>query len=107
MSMSANQFGNLFSITTFGEAHGAGIGVLIDGCPSDFPVDLGAIQAQLDRRRTGRSPLTSQRQEADQLQVLGGIFEGRTIGAPIVFWCQNQSANPAQYSPTRQVFRPG
>ena len=76
-------YGKAFVITTFGESHGPGIGVVIEGCPAGFVLDLDQIQAELDRRKPGQSKLTSQRKEPDAFQVLSGLFEGKTTGMPI------------------------
>ena len=76
-------YGKAFVITTFGESHGPGIGVVIEGCPAGFALDLDQIQAELDRRKPGQSKLTSQRKEPDAFQVLSGLFEGKTTGMPI------------------------
>ncbi len=105
--MAANTFGELFRVTTFGESHGAGIGVVVDGVPAGMSVDLDAIQAQLRRRRPGQSELTTTRDEADALEVLSGLFEGRTTGAPVAMWIRNKDVRSSDYASIRDVFRPG
>ena len=79
----SSTFGQLFRITTFGESHGGGVGVVIDGMPPGIPIDAGAIQWELDRRRPGQSAITTQRQEADRVEILSGVFEGSSLGSPI------------------------
>lgn len=102
-----NTFGRNFRITTFGESHGAAIGVVVDGCPAGIPLDTGDIQFLLDRRRPGTSPLTSARKEEDVVEILSGIFEGKTTGAPIAMMVRNRNARPGDYGELRGVFRPG
>ncbi len=101
-----NTFGTLFTLTTFGESHGAGIGVVIDGCPSGIALDLSAIQAELDRRRPGQSRITTQRKEPDQFVIQSGVFEGLTTGTPISFWVPNQQARSRDYDHLAKAFRP-
>lgn len=105
--MPGNSFGQIFRITTFGESHGAGIGVVIDGCPAGMMVDLEAIQIELDRRRPGQSQITTPRAEADRLQVLSGLFEGKTTGAPVTFWIANTNQQSGDYDHLRDAWRPG
>ncbi len=104
--MAGNSFGNLFRITTFGESHGAGIGVVIDGCPPNILLDLVAIQQQLNRRKPGQSKIVSQRKEADEFQVLSGLFEGKTTGTPLTFWIANTNQKPRDYSHIKELYRP-
>jgi chorismate synthase len=78
--MAGNSFGEVFRVTTFGESHGAAIGVVIDGCPAGLTFDLDFIQQQMDRRRPGQSALTTDRNESDQIEVLSGVFDGKTTG---------------------------
>ena len=85
----SNTFGSLFRITTFGESHGAGIGVIIDGCPAGVAVEAAHIQAALDRRRPGQSDLTTPRKESDTVQIQSGLFEGMTTGTPISLFIPN------------------
>lgn len=102
-----NTFGNKITLTTFGESHGAALGGVLDGFPAGFPIDLGRVQAELDRRRPGQSHITTQRAEADRLEVLSGIFEGRTLGTPIGFIIRNTNQRSADYSELADTFRPG
>lgn len=104
--MAGNRFGQLFSITTFGESHGAGIGVVIDGCPAGVTVSLEKIQAQLDRRRPGQSAFTTDRNEGDQLQILSGVFDGQTTGTPITLFIANKDARSVDYAAMKAIFRP-
>ena len=104
--MAGNSFGQLFRITTFGESHGAGIGVVIDGCPSNFVLDLEGIQHQLARRRPGQSAITTQRNESDSFEVLSGLIDNRTTGAPLTLWIPNRDQRSKDYSHLRQTFRP-
>ena len=89
----ASSSGTLFRISTFGESHGGGIGVVIDGCPPRLALDVGAIQADLDRRRPGQSRLVTQRDEADQAEILSGVFDGYTTGTPIAILVRNKDHN--------------
>lgn len=99
-------FGHLFRITTFGESHGGGVGVVVDGCPAGLTVDLEEIQAELDRRRPGQSILTTPRQEEDRVSVLSGLFEGKTLGTPIAFLVHNKDAKASSYEPFKDIYRP-
>jgi chorismate synthase len=102
-----NSLGRNFRITTFGESHGAGIGVVIDGCPAGMTLTEHDIQPFLDRRRPGTSPLVSPRQEEDRVEILSGIFEDRTTGAPIALLVRNENQRPGDYDELREKFRPG
>jgi chorismate synthase len=102
-----NTFGRNLRITTFGESHGKALGAVIDGCPPDIPLDPTDIQALLDRRRPGTSPLSSPRQEADQVEILSGVFEGKTTGTPIALIVQNKDVQSKDYEELGTVFRPG
>lgn len=102
-----NTFGNIYRLTSFGESHGAAIGGVIDGMPAGIRIDTGAIQAELDRRRPGQSALTTARDEADRVELLSGIFEGRTTGTPIGFIIRNSDQHSGDYENMRHVFRPG
>src|SRR5689334_21786007 len=93
-----NTFGHLFSITTFGESHGGGIGVVIDGCPSKVEISEADVQRELDRRRPGQSKITTQRQEADRCEILSGVFDGKTLGTPIAILVRNTDARPEAYA---------
>ncbi len=104
--MAGNTFGQLFRITTFGESHGNGLGVIIDGCPSNLEIDLEAVQLQMDRRRPGQSAIVTQRKEKDTIQVLSGIFEGKTTGMPICMALFNEDARSKDYSHIKDSFRP-
>lgn len=101
-----NSFGHSFRISTFGESHGGGVGVVIDGCPARLELDLERVQAQLDRRRPGQSRLTTQRDEADQVEVLSGVEGGRTTGAPLAMLVRNADARSGAYDHLRDVYRP-
>jgi chorismate synthase len=105
--MSCNTFGRFFRVTTFGESHGPALGVVIDGLPPALSLDLCAIQHELHRRRPGQSTLSSPRQESDKLEILSGLFEGQTTGAPLCLMVTNHDARPQSYEALRQVFRPG
>lgn len=96
----------LFRVTTFGESHGPAIGVVVDGCPPRMPLDLAAVQAELDRRRPGQSRLVSQRKESDQVEVLSGVLDGITLGTPIAMMIRNQDARPADYNDISRAYRP-
>ena len=102
----SSTFGRLFRMTTWGESHGVGVGVVVDGCPPGIALDLDAIQAELDRRRPGRSKLASARQEADRVTVLSGLHEGRTLGSPIALSVANTDARPGAYEHLRDLYRP-
>ncbi|MFC5412808.1 chorismate synthase [Larkinella bovis] len=102
----SSTYGTLFKIATFGESHGAAIGVIIDGCPAGLEVDTAFIQAELDRRKPGQSRITTQRREKDEFQVLSGIFEGKTEGTPISLVIWNEDQRSKDYSHIAQQFRP-
>lgn len=101
-----NTYGKLFSITTFGESHGPGIGVVIDGCPAGLMIDESFIQSELDRRKPGQSSITTQRKEEDQVEILSGVFEGRSTGMPIALYLANQDARSKDYTHLKETFRP-
>jgi len=101
-----NSFGTLFRLTSFGESHGSGIGGIIDGMPSGIEVDIEFIQSELARRKPGQSQLTTARKEADEVELLSGIFEGRTTGTPIGFLVRNTNQHSQDYEEMRNVFRP-
>jgi chorismate synthase len=101
-----NTFGQLFRVTTFGESHGGGIGVVIDGCPPRIEISEAEIQRELDRRRPGQSKLTTQRKEEDRCEILSGVFEGKTLGTPIAILVRNKDARPEDYSEIARKFRP-
>lgn len=102
----ANSFGHLFRITTWGESHGGGVGVVVDGCPPRLKLCEADIQPDLDRRRPGQSRIVSPRKEADTVQILSGTFEGKTLGTPISMWVRNEDARPEAYSEMATKFRP-
>jgi chorismate synthase len=102
----ANTFGHLFRITTWGESHGGGVGVVVDGCPPRLALSEGDIQPDLDRRRPGQSKIVSPRKEADRVQILSGTFEGKTLGTPISLWVKNEDARPEAYTEMATKFRP-
>src|SRR5216110_292475 len=101
-----NTFGQLFRVTTFGESHGGGIGVVIDGCPPQIEINEGEIQHELDRRRPGQSKITTQRKEEDRCEILSGVFEGKTLGTPIGILVRNKDARPEDYAEIADKFRP-
>src|SRR5437899_8046001 len=102
----ANSFGHLFRITTWGESHGRGVGVVVDGCPPRVAVTEAYLQPDLDRRRPGQSRIVSPRKESDIVQILSGTFEGKTLGTPISMWVKNEDARPEAYSEMATKFRP-
>ncbi len=102
----ANSFGQLFRITTWGESHGGGVGVVVDGCPPRLRLTEADIQPDLDRRRPGQSSIVSPRKESDTVQILSGTFEGKTLGTPISIWVKNEDARPEAYSEMAEKFRP-
>ncbi len=102
----SSRFGQVFQISSFGESHGGGVGVVVDGCPPRLPLSLEEIQQDLDRRKPGQSRLTSPRQEADQVEILSGVFEGATLGTPIAMLVRNKDARPAAYEHMKDVYRP-
>ena len=101
-----NSSGKIFRLTTFGESHGVAIGGVIDGCPAGMKIDFEKIQHQLDRRKAGQSKITTQRKESDKVEVLSGIFEGKTTGTPIGFIMKNEDAKSKDYSHIKDTFRP-
>ena len=105
--MSSNSFGKLFTVTTFGESHGPAIGCVIDGCPPGLAISEDEFRVDLDRRATGRSRHTSQRREADQVEILSGVYEGRTTGTPIALLIRNTDQRSKDYGDIAQSFRPG
>ena len=104
--MAGNTFGQLFKIATFGESHGPAIGVIIDGCPAQLTIDLDYIQAELDKRKPGQSRITTQRKESDTVQVLSGIFEGKSTGTPIALLIPNEDHRSKDYEHNKDVYRP-
>ncbi len=102
-----NTFGTLFRVTTFGESHGPALGAVIDGCPAGVALDVASIQAALDRRKPGQSSLTTPRKEPDQVEVLSGVYEGKTLGTPIALLVRNVDARSQDYQALRMEDRPG
>jgi len=105
--MSGSTFGKLFKIATWGESHGEGIGVVVDGCPSGLALKEADIQKELDRRKTGQSKVTTTRKEADKVRILSGVFKGKTMGTPIALWIENQDADSSKYELIKDLYRPG
>ena len=101
-----NTFGNLFKISTWGESHGGGIGVVIDGCPPRLPLSIDDIQPDLERRRPGQSKITTPRNEADRVEILSGVYDGLTLGTPIAMLVRNKDARPQAYDEMKEKFRP-
>jgi hypothetical protein len=104
--MSGNSFGRLFCVTSFGESHGPAIGCVVDGCPPGLDLSEADLQGDLDRRRPGKTRHTTQRREPDQVRILSGVFEGRTLGTPILLLIENVDQKPKDYSNIKDVFRP-
>ncbi len=105
--MAGNTFGQIWRVTTFGESHGPAIGAVIDGCPAGLPLDEATVQAELDRRRPGQGAFASPRREPDQVRLLSGVFEGKTLGTPIGLVIDNRDVRSADYDDLRDKFRPG
>ncbi|MFT7597464.1 MAG: chorismate synthase [Acidimicrobiales bacterium] len=101
-----SSFGQLFRLTTFGESHGPGVGVVVDGCPPRLELTEAEVQKELDRRRPGQSRLVTQRDEVDQVEFLSGIFEGQTTGTPLAMLVRNKDQNPGAYDHLKDVYRP-
>ncbi len=101
-----NSFGNIFTVTTFGESHGAGVGGVIDGFPAGIDIDIDFVQSELDRRKPGQSKITTGRQEGDKVEILSGVFEGKSTGCPIGFLVRNTNQHSNDYENVRNVFRP-
>ncbi|MGQ9926062.1 MAG: chorismate synthase [Chloroflexaceae bacterium] len=105
--MPGNSFGQVFRLTTWGESHGPAVGCTVDGCPAGLPLSEEDVQRELDRRRVGQSKVSSQRREADRVQILSGVFEGRTTGTPISMVVYNTDAIPGHYEAIKDLYRPG
>jgi chorismate synthase len=101
-----NTFGKLFSVTTWGESHGPAVGAVVDGCPPRLPLEAAEIQAELDRRRPGQSDIVTPRKEEDRVEILSGVFDGRTTGTPISLLVRNADQRPGAYDEMRDKFRP-
>ena len=106
IDMNNNTFGNIFSLTTFGESHGEAIGGIIDGCPSNIKIDFDMIESDLYKRKTALYEGSTQRKESDKVIFLSGIFEGVTTGAPIAFMVKNEDARPSDYQFVKEIYRP-
>ncbi|WP_443943740.1 chorismate synthase [Pedobacter sp. AW1-32] len=104
--MAGNSFGQLFRITTFGESHGTAIGVIVDGCPAQLNIDMDFIQSELDKRKPGQSKITTQRKESDTVQILSGVFEGKSTGTPIALLIPNEDQRSKDYGHNVDVYRP-
>ena len=104
--MSSNSFGKLFTISTWGESHGGGIGVVLDGCPPNLPITEEEIQVELDRRRPGQSDITTPRKETDTVTIVSGTYEGKTLGTPIAMYVPNGDHRPEAYAEMKEKFRP-
>ena len=105
--MAGSTLGTIWKITTWGESHGAGVGVVIDGCPAGLPLTEEDVQSYLDRRKPGQSRFTTQRQEGDNVEILSGVFEGRTTGTPIAMFVKNQDQRSKDYGNIMELYRPG
>jgi chorismate synthase len=105
--MSTNTFGRLFTVTTWGESHGPALGATVDGCPPNVPLEASMLQHWLDKRKPGQNKFTTQRQEADQVEILSGVFEGKTTGTPIQLMIRNTDQRSKDYSDIMEKFRPG
>ena len=105
--MASNSYGQIFRITTFGESHGPAVGVVIDGVPANLVLVESDIQFDLDRRRPGQSKVTTQRKESDTVEILSGIFEGKTTGAPVTMFIRNEDQRSKDYEEIKNMFRPG
>jgi len=105
--MSGSSFGKLFKITTFGESHGKGVGVIIDGVTPGIEITEADIQYQLDRRKPGQSSITTQRKESDKIHILSGVFEGKTTGTPMGLILYNEDQISSDYNSIKDLFRPG
>lgn len=101
-----NTFGTFFKVTTFGESHGGGLGAIVDGCPPNVALSESDLQTELDRRRPGQSKLTTQRKEGDEVSILSGVYQGKTLGTPIALLIPNKDARPQAYDAMRDAFRP-
>ncbi len=105
--MSFNTFGKIFRFTTWGESHGPAIGCIIDGCPPNIPISDKIIQADMDRRRPGNTKFVSQRKESDKIEILSGIFNGKSTGTPISILIRNEDKRSRDYESIKDKFRPG
>src|SRR3954463_14986105 len=101
-----NTFGQLFRVTTWGESHGLAVGCVVDGCPPRLAIEAAEIQVELDRRRPGQSDIVTPRKEEDKVEILSGLFEGRTVGTPISMLIRNADQRPGAYDEMREKYRP-
>ena len=101
-----NTFGKLFRLTTFGESHGKALGAILDGCPAGLTLDLEKIRAEMQRRKPGQSKITTQRKEEDEIELLSGVFEGKTTGTPIGILIPNEDQKSKDYAHIADTFRP-
>ena len=104
--MAGNTIGQIFTLTTFGESHGPALGAIVDGCPPGIEISVEDLQLDLDRRRPGQSKYTTQRREKDQIQILSGVFEGKTTGTSIGLLIQNEDQKSKDYEDIKNIFRP-
>ena len=104
--MASNSFGKIFKLSSFGESHGVALGGVIDGCPAGFAIDMDEIHREMARRKPGQSAIVTQRKEADEVEILSGIFEGITTGMPIGFVIRNTNQKSKDYSHIKDQFRP-
>ena len=102
-----NSFGSAFTVTTFGESHGAALGVIVDGVPAGLPIDSDFIQQELDRRKPGQSAVSTTRKESDTGEILSGVFNGVSTGTPIAILLRNSDQHSKDYSNIAEIFRPG
>ena len=102
----SNTIGNVFKVTSFGESHGSGVGVIIDGCPAGIDLDSAFIQSELDRRKPGQSKITTQRKEEDTFEFYSGVFEGKSTGAPITVLIHNKDQKSKDYDHIKDIYRP-
>ena len=107
LNMSGNSFGTIFKITTWGESHGPAIGVVVDGCPAGLTLKPSDIQKELDRRKPGQNKLTTTRKEADKVEILSGVFEGKTTGTPLSLMIRNADVRSKDYEKLKNLYRPG
>ncbi len=105
--MSLNSFGHLFRVTTWGESHGPALGATVDGCPPGVPITAEALQVWLDQRKPGQNKYTTQRREADQVQIMSGVLEGQSTGTPIQLMIENTDQRSKDYGDSADKFRPG
>ncbi len=105
--MSGSTFGKVFKIATWGESHGPGLGVVVEGCPAGLSLKESEIQKELDRRKTGQSKVTTTRKEGDEIRILSGVFQGKTTGTPIAMWVENHDVDSSKYELIKDLFRPG